>query len=823
MKRKCSLALLFIGISFIVNAQQVRPVTSGELYSEIVQLRHLVSVLYVAAHPDDENTRLLAYLVNERHIRTGYLSLTRGDGGQNLLGSEQGAALGLIRTHELMEARKLDGAEQFFSRAVDFGYSKNSDETFKHWSKEILAGDAVKAMRRFRPDVVICRFPPDSNAGHGQHAASAIIAKEAFYAAGDKTKYPEQLILYPAWQPKRLLFNAFRFGSRNTTSEDQYKEQVGQYVPWLGCGVGELAGRSRSVHKSQGAGTPSVPGTQLEYFKLTAGIDFTESLFDGIDTSWGRVDRQDIGDDLLKIAQDYDFMHPDASIPALLAVKKKIATVKDKFWKEQKTKEINDVIMHCAGFMAELYVRRAEAVRGEELPFTLNVIARSETPVVLKNIKWGQGDSSLSVNISGDSLHSFAHNMAIPASAPVTQPYWLSKKKPYEAMYYMPSDYVGGLPETPSALNATLTLTVGGAQFEVEVPWSYKRLDPVKGDVVEQLRIVPDATIEFANTLLIADADGSVHADLHIHAYKNLENIGAGINLDLDGSATKLYEISGLTFKSGADTIVPVVIPAGKVRFGIDGSASLVPELSVADAGALQIIEYSHLPTLQLFSNSSAEVLKPDWKCTAKKIGYVEGAGDYIPSMLRLLGMDVDMLKDEDFTDPEALSKYDAIVTGVRVVNAEKRMAYWMPALLRYAEQGGTLLMQYNTYHNMATKDLGPYPFKLSYDRVTEEDAKVTFLKPEHRLLNYPNKITQDDFKGWVQERGLYFPSEWDDKYTALFSMHDSGEKPVLGSTLYTKTGKGNYIYAPISFFRQLPAGNAGAIRLMMNMLSVGK
>jgi LmbE family N-acetylglucosaminyl deacetylase len=436
MKRNLFAAIAVIGCLTTATAQQVRPMTSGTAYHEIAELNNLVNVLYMAAHPDDENTRLLAYLVNDRHIRTAYMSLTRGDGGQNLLGREQGEALGLIRTHELIEARKLDGAEQFFSRAVDFGFSKNYEETFKHWPKEVLAGDAVWVMRRFRPDVVICRFPPDSNAGHGQHAASAIVAEMAFRAAGNSGNYKDQLAFFPAWQPKRLLLNTYRFGSRNTTSEDQFKMQVGQYVPTLGMGVGELAGISRSVHKSQGAGTPSVPGMQTEYFKLVAGDSFSTSIFDGIDISWGRVGRPDIGNDIAMILAQFDFMHPDASIPALLAVRKKIATVTDKYWRDQKLEEINSAILHCAGVMAELYARQAEAVRGETLPFSLRIIARSATPVVVSGIKWGDSDTTMNMRLSDDTLHTLEHRLTIPANAGLTQPYWLQFMGNGNALYH---------------------------------------------------------------------------------------------------------------------------------------------------------------------------------------------------------------------------------------------------------------------------------------------------------------------------------------------------------------------------------------------------
>ena len=824
MRQIFSSVVLAIAVTTIGAAQQVKPGPSDKIYHELQQMRHLVNVLYVAAHPDDENTRLLAWLVNDKHLRTAYLSLTRGDGGQNILGSEQGDALGLIRTHELMEARKLDGAEQFFSSAVDFGFSKNYQETFKHWNEYLLTYDAVWVIRKYRPDVIICRFPPDTMAGHGQHAASAIIAAKAFKMAGDKTQYTEQLHSYPAWQAKRLFQNTYRFGDRNTTSEDQFKLTVGQYAPGMGIGSGELAGISRSVHKSQGAGTPNVPGVQTEYFKLLEGDSVKQSLFDGIDITWNRVGRADIGADLKEISEQYDFRHPDASIPALLKVRTKIESVTDEYWRNEKLSEINQLIIDCTGLLAELYTQQPQATAGATLPFTLHVIARSQTPVMLSQVNWGNGDSLVRKVLPMDTLLTFTHSIQIPANSPITQPYWLAQAHDMRpGMFSIPNDSLLGLPETPNNLTATLHLMIGGQAFTVTTPLSYKKLDPVKGDIVEQLRIVPDAALEFTSTLLILQQDGTVEADVHVRSFKAMQNA----TLTLSGSKTDVALISGINLGAATDTVIPVHIDAKKCAAQGNGDFYLSAELKNGDKvynHSLHLIQYNHLPTLQHFTHPYAKVLRPTWKCTAKRIGYVEGAGDYIPSLLRQAGLEVDVLKEGDFTNAAKLKKYDAIITGIRAVNVEKRMSAWLPVLLKYAENGGTLVMQYNTTQDMATTNLGPYPFTLASNlRVTEEDAAITFVDPKARLLNYPNQITARDFADWVQERGLYFASKWDEHYQPIFSMHDTNEQPLLGGTLYTKTGKGNYIYTSLSFSRQLPAGNTGAIRLLMNMLSIGK
>lgn len=803
-----------------LGAQQLRPAGSPSIYHKLERLNRLTKVLYFAAHPDDENTRLLAWLVNDQNVETAYLSLTRGDGGQNILGKEQGAALGLIRTYELLEARKIDGAQQFFTRAIDFGFSKSPDETFRHWNADSLTSDAVWIMRTFKPDVVICRFPPDSRAGHGQHSASAIIAARAFKEAGDPKKYSGQLKYTDVWQPARLLFNTFRFGSVNTTSGSQFQLSTGQYNPETGMGYGELAGISRSVHKSQGAGTPNVPGIQTEYFELTDGRSLSSSLFDGVDITWNRVGRKDISEKISSILKLFSFENPAASIPELLKLRKEIQSVKDSYWRNEKLRDLDDIILDCTGLMVEAVSRNPEAVAGNTLPFTLNIIIRAGMPAFLKSIAWPGAIESRNVALPDDSLVTFEKTVVIPRNTPLSEPYWLTKPGMDQAHYYVSSGAIRGLPVAPASLNCTLELAIGDQNFNISVPLSYKKLDPVRGDMVEALRVVPSVTTGFTQPVIIRDTDGSLKAEIRMHAF---EDTGEGTLT----ASTGIYKkrIAGIRLKAGADTAITITVPGQELR---EKQGPFFLQAAFESAGVSynlnrQVISYGHIPTLQYFTPASVKVLPQTWKCTAKKIGYIEGAGDYTAGFLRLAGLQVDVLQDADFTSAEKLKQYDAIVTGVRAVNTEKRMRYWLPVLLRYVQDGGTLVMQYNTLQDLSTTNIGPYPFTLSNLRVTEEDAPVTFVNPQHRLLNYPNKITMDDFSGWVQERGLNFPSSWDNHYESLFIMNDTGESPLKGSTLYTHYGKGHYIYTPLSFFRQLPAGNAGAVRLFMNMISAGR
>ncbi|WP_346985629.1 PIG-L family deacetylase [Chryseobacterium sp. POE27] len=827
--------IVFILVFFMVfcPAQQVRPSKSSEIYRELKTLKHLPKVLYLAAHPDDENTGLLSWLINDQNVETGYLSLTRGDGGQNLLGTEQGAALGLIRTHELLEARKLDGAQQFFTRAIDFGFSKNTTDTFKQWDTDIITADVVWVIRTFRPDIIICRFPPTAAAGHGQHAASAVVAEKAFKLAGDKTAFPNQLKYVNIWQPKRLLWNTFRFGGVNTTAENQLKITVGQYDAQLGMGYGELAGLSRSLHKSQGAGTQSVAGIKTEYFSHVLGEPAKTTLFDGVTKAWTAKGNADIDQALDKIVSAFNFNYPDLSLPDLLALRKKIMELKDSDLKNDKIKSLDNIILSCAGFMGEVVTNQAEAVAGDNYNFRLNLISRAENPVVLENVKWVSKSESFNRKLSKDSLITIEHKIQIPADAALTEPYWLVKPATNAGTFSVPNDTLIGLPEAESPLNVLVGLKIGSEKFQVKLPLSFKKLDPVRGDVVEALRIVPALELKFTQPLYLVKENEDLHLSLNVKVNSDKPFGNGKLNLMYNGERLGGADVSSI---NGKDFTIDCVIPKNKLA-SIHSNRLQLEANYVADGVMYNkkqvLIQYPHLPSLQYFAPATVIVMKGDIQAKVKKVGYLEGAGDFIPEFLRIAGIQVDVLKDEDFYgnidesdgngSQNKLSQYDAIVLGVRTNNTEKKLGRWMPFLWSYVKAGGNLVMQYNTNQDTTVNQLGMYSFSIANKRVTEENAEVKFLNPNHKLLNFPNKITADDFNGWVQERGAYFPDQWDAVYEPLFEMHDTGEEPLQGSTLYTKYGKGNFIYTPLSFFRQLPAGNVGAARLFLNFLSAQK
>lgn len=831
--------LAFILASVSLFGQQIRPLPSAKIYGELVKLKTLTSVLYVAAHPDDENTRLLSWLATGRHIRTGYLSITRGDGGQNIIGGEQGAALGLIRTYELLEARKLDGAEQYFGRAVDFGFSKNPEETFKQWDRIALTADVVRAIRLFKPDVVICRFPKDSMAGHGQHSASAILAEDAVKYLNGTLDLPATTLKQieaaatrpyddPSqidWKPTRLLFNAFRFGNRSTVREGMFKLDVGQYDPTIGMGYGELAGISRSIHRSQGAGTPSTPGIQPEFFATIMGAPATKSLFDGIDTTWNRIGRADIGRDIDAVIAAFDMQHPERSVDALLKIRRKIAAINDAQWRDQKLDEINTIILSCIGLTADASVSAPMVAIGATDSLTVNtrLTIRAGKPVRVLLHKNVNDIQQLTSSKSDDEVRPVIERtcdhdslIVVPIQMSnseltyfgVTQPYWL--KGGMQNALFATGDLWS---HRTSQSSIVARIMIDTDPIYAVIPISTKKLDPLRGDVIEELRIVPPVSIEPITSVVVGMTTPQIQ--VRVRAYANVSNAKLYVK---SGPAT-LATISGISIRANTDTLI-TVIPT------VESNATVTVSMEVNDKTyqhQVKTITYDHLPTLQYLEPANVKVVAEKVTFTAKKIAFIAGAGEYAPEFLRTMGVSVDDVSDEIILKTNELLKYDAVLVGIRAINTRKSMKYLMPALMQYVERGGTLVMQYNTLQDMSTKDLGPYPMPLANKRVTEEDAVVSITKPTHRLLSYPNAITAADFDGWVQERGLYFPFEYDQRYEALLSMHDTNESPLTGSLLYANYGKGHYVYCALSLFRQLPAGVPGGIKLFANMLSIGK
>lgn len=800
---------------------QATPATnSADILLRLKKLKTLGNVLYFAAHPDDENTRLIAYLSKENLYRTGYLSLTRGDGGQNLIGNEQAELLGAIRTQELLAARRIDGGEQFFTRANDFGFCKNPEEAFRIWNKEQVLADAVWVIRNFKPDVIICRFPADSRAGHGHHTASAMIAAEAFEAAANPKMFPGQLKYVGTWQAKRLLWNTFNFGGNNTIKPDQFKLNVGAYNYLLGKGYGEIAAESRSQHKSQGFGVAATRGASYEYFATIKGDQPKESLMDGIVTDMSQSrDGSSIGKQVQSIIDNYNAQDPAASIPALIAVKKALQQLDNRVaWKTQKLKAMDEIIMACAGVWMEAYSNHPMYSPGQVLDGKIDIINRGNASVTLKSIGWDSKDSSLNMLLPTNEYISFNKNYSIPNNAQFTNPYWLNAEHPV-GMYVVNRQELIGKPWNDPALTAHYHLEIAGESFDIVRPVSYKYTDPVKGEVYEPLIFAPPVVANIADPVYIFTGKAPQKIPVKLKATAAAVKGTVTLHVPKGYSIQQATQSFNIGLKNGEQDVYFDVISTG-VGSNNTGEFTLTINVDHQEFDrSLTIINYDHIPKITLFPLAQGKLVTVNLKHDGNKIGYIPGAGDKVAESLRQVGYQVDILSDADIMSGN-LQQYDAIITGVRAYNTQGRMPIWQPKLMDFVKGGGTLLVQYNVNSRLKMNELGPYPFQITRDRVTDEKAPVTLQDATNLAFNYPNKITPSDFDGWIQERGLYFTGNADPKYAKLFTMSDPDENDLDGATIVTNYGKGKYVYTSLSFFRQLPAGVPGAYRLFVNLIS---
>jgi LmbE family N-acetylglucosaminyl deacetylase len=839
MKRTLISAIILL-IASRVFAQTAPPADVATIAQNLKKLDVLGSVLYVAAHPDDENTRLLAYLAQEKHYRTGYLSMTRGDGGQNLIGNEQGELLGLIRTQELLAARKVDGAEQFFTRAVDFGFSKGPKETLDFWNKEKVLSDVVWVIRKFRPDVIICRFPTTGEGGHGNHTASAILAQEAFTAAADPNRFPEQLKYVQTWQAKRLMWNTFSFGTINTTSPDQFKINVGVYNPLLGQGYGELAAESRSNHKTQGFGSAKQRGDAYEYFKTILGDAPKNDLMDGVNTTWGRVKGgEPIGAEVENIKKNYDIDHPEKSVKPMVALLQQIEKLPDSYWRDQKLKGLKDLIVACSGLWAETYTTDPAYAVGEQMKIQTQIISRYGLNIALNGLTLIQhadnaGETSDFVEpiahyalpvagkgekIPGNELRTFSNECI---AAKISQPYWLESPHPIGS-YNISNDANVGNPENPDAPTVKFDFSVDGDTLSVYRKLVYKYVDPAKGEIYQPVEITPPVTANIQGKVYIFNSQQPQTIEVKLKSFKNVH--AGSITMNVPSGWKISPERVEFTNKNKDDewerdfTLTP---SGNKSQTGVvEAQLNVDNDPKTYNYGILSI-KYNHIPDITIFPPAEAKLIQLDLKITGRKIGYINGAGDLVPEALKQVGYDVHQLSDNEILNSD-LSVYDAIVVGVRAYNVDERLAIDQPKLLEYVKNGGNLLVQYNNNRGLVTKDIGPYPFNVVNERVTDENAKITIIDPDNAVLNYPNKITPADFDGWVQERGLYFTKDADPQYQKVLKMADPGEPARDGSLITTQYGKGRFIYTSLAFFRQLPAGVPGAYRLFINMISKPK
>jgi LmbE family N-acetylglucosaminyl deacetylase len=804
-----------------LKAQKPAKPNPADLHLAIKKLNVLGTVLYVAAHPDDENTRMISYLRNAKLYDVTYLSLTRGDGGQNLIGPEMRELLGVLRTQELLMARSVDGGKQMFTRANDFGFSKSPEETLRFWDKEAVLSDVVWAYRQVKPDVVINRFYHDKKYDtHGHHTASAMLSVEAFDLSGKADVYPEQLKHTEPWQARRQFFNTswFFYGSQEAFAKldksNLWPIDIGVYLPLIGKSNNEVASESRSMHRCQGFGSLTSRGESLDYLDFVKGDKpASQDIFEGINTTWTRVaGGEPVGKFLAQIDQEFRSDDPAASVPDLLTAMKMIQSLPDGYWKLRKLAEIREVIRGCLGLYLESTASEPTATPGDPVKVRLEIINRSQHAVNLArlNIRPGLFDTLPGFSLFSNKGWVMEKTVRIAKDAAFTSPYWLQNPATL-GMYAVEDQLLRGLPETPRYATVAWELTVNGVPMTFETDLAWKTGEPAIGEVWRPFEVLPPVFVAFTEPSYVFTQK---EQEVQVVVKAGKDNVSGVVRVG------KMSQPFALKKKEEEKTLNFVV----KAENGQDDSMlEAVAEVEGQPyARKLVTIQYDHIPQQSVLLSSATTAHRVDLKVKAKTVGYYPGAGDDIPAALRQMGCQVKVLESKDM-DLAELSKLDAIVMGIRAYNTKDDLKVHHARLMEYVQNGGTLLVQYNTTGDLVVKDLAPFPLKLSRARVTDETAEIRFLNANHPVLNTPNKISQKDFEGWVQERGLYFPGEWDAAFTPVLSSNDPGEKISDGPLLVAQYGKGHYIYTGLSFFRELPAGVPGAYRLFANLISVGK
>ncbi len=805
--------------------------SSSELLHRIKQLKNPTRVLYLAAHPDDENTRMISWLANDIGAQTAYLSLTRGDGGQNLIGTELGAQLGVLRTQELMQARAIDGGRQYFSRAVDFGYSKNPEETFSQWERDVVLSDVVRVIRQFQPHIIITRFPPDARAGHGHHTASAMLALEAFKLAAKGDAFPEQNL--KPWRTKRIFWNHSSWWQRNIDSlaaadPSYFVVDVGTYLPELGLSCNEMASYSRSQHKSQGFGVAVARGSSKEYLKLMDGEMPESGIFDNIPQSWEEAGKSKWAAAINKIEEAFDPHAPHKIVPHIIDA---IYTIRPPagggYWPySYLTDELRQLAADALGLKLELLAEQEYAVAGQPIKFKARAIQRSPLKVKVSSLtnNWGKPEVSSyhTTDLVPNELVEEEITLYLPKNAE-SQPYWL--REPYGAMFKVAKPSLIGDPENAPAYRIGVSVDIGDKGFSMDVPARYKFSDRVEGEIERPLMIVPEITVQSAVSKLFFLNDDEKEVSLDFRAFKAGEYT---INVSAENWKVEPSEIRLKFSESNQWQSVNLKVKPGKgagsnnlkIEQRIDSQNIPGESYRLYPVKKLVEIDYSHIDKRMILEEPDIRLISLPLKRKGDKVAYVMGAGDKVAEAIAQMGYEVDLLDEQSLREAD-LKQYQAVVIGIRAYNTQDWLFNRKDQLEEYMRAGGNVIVQYNTRsRSFQGSDFSPYPFTISRQRVTEEDAAVKFLLPKHPVLNEPNPISQADFDAWVQERGLYFADSWDPAFERPLAWHDKGESDLEGALLIAKVGKGSFMYTGISFFRELPAGVTGAYRLLANLIS---
>jgi len=804
----------FVCLFFFATLSFGQSSTSSEQYHQLLQLRETKRVLYVAAHPDDENTRMIAYLANGEHAEVAYLSLTRGDGGQNLIGKELGIELGQIRTQELIKARSVDGGQQYFTRALDFGYSKDPTETLQNWDKQKVLADVVWAIRSFQPDIIITRFNTTPGITHGHHTTSAILANEAFALSGDSKAFPEQLTYVKPWQAKRIFFNAYNFRGEFEPEKGKryYAMEVGGYNPILGKTYHQLAADSRTMHKSQGFGSTAGAGNAKDFLEQVGGDSYENTPFDGVESRWASVKGGlAIKAQLDQLLGSFNLVETSKNLPALLSIRAAMQQLEPSTpWVAGKLAKLDQLIYHSIGLKMEFVTTKELGHPGEKITAELLVVNPSDE--LISEVSMQLGDTYyVGKDTKGNVDTRLPIAFEIPNQADYSQPYWL--EEPLDgALFSIPSQRNIGLPYKDK-VGGDLSFVLGGQKFKVFVPLVHKFNDPIDGEVKQPFTLVPEVDLSLSKELvfLVAGAEPTVTVTVN---FRNqlLEGV-----LEFEGLNASQFKVVGVEeFPAQKKRTYTVTFLRGqngrkeiKARFK-STSGNVFDQV-------IHRISYPHIPNLTYFSPAQLQLIQEDWKVSGGKVGYIVGAGDEVPEVLSALGYEVSFLEEGNL-EVDELRQYQAIVVGIRAYNTQDFLASKQQILLDYVKDGGNLILQYNTSTPLVTPNLGPYPFVIGRDRVAVEGSPVV-ADWKHGLLSTPNRMDAKDFEGWVQERGLYFATKVDERYQSPLTFQDPGESANSGALITAQVGAGNYTYTGLSFFRQLPAGVPGAIKLVINLI----
>ena len=829
LRSLCKTYVLFTCVlTPVVSAQQTK--TSLEIYDDIQRLNFLGNAMYIAAHPDDENTKIISYLSNKIHAKVTYLSLTRGDGGQNLIGSELKESLGLIRSNELIEARKIDGGQQRFTTAIDFGYSKHPDEAFEFWDKPYMLKQVVGQIRKLRPDIIINRFDHrTAGTTHGHHTAASILSYEAFDLASDSS-YKDEFNTLP-WRPNRLYFNTnwWFYGSRaafdKIDKSNLVDVAVGEFDASRGMSYNEIASLSRSQHKSQGFGTALQKNQETEYLEILKGSQgTTNNLFGGIDTSWNRIKEGEAIGKILNVVEDsFDFKNPSNHLAQLVKAQQLIKDIEDVFWKNLKLNAINSIILDVARIDLEAHVAQKSAQPGEKIEIQLDVVNRGLSSIELESISISNSDMysvDLDTIITSNTVTNLNFTPDVLRNSPYSTPYWLQQKHDRK-QYTVASNSDIGKPASDTSMTVSLSLTLRDVTLMIELPVRYKEIKPEFGEYYEQFHILPSATLKIDKSIEIFDSKQSKNVRVEVLLNKEKYDGVLTITAPEDWSVSPKQLSINWSKNQGTFPIDILVTPPANQQ----SKGHLSFELTSSfESHRLQQkhISYAHIDKQTLLTPAEIELSRIVMQKSNDKVGYIMGAGDKVFENLLDLGYDIELISTSAL-NAQNLKRFKTIITGIRAYNVLEDLQANQELLFDFVRQGGNLILQYNTANRWGAQfeKLAPYPMKLSYNRITDEYAPVKLLNPKHRAMNYPNKITVQDFDGWVQERGLYFPETWSNNFTPLLEFQDKGEPSLQGSLLIAPLGKGNYIYTSLSLFRQLPEGVAGAYRLLANLISL--